>query len=78
MELKKVTLTRGEEVKYVSAKHVDACKALGWKVDGTEGGETIEALEVLRVKADALGIQYHPRTGATKLAALIEEAENVE
>lgn len=48
-------------------------KADGWVVEGEE--ETALDIDELKAKADALGIKYHHKTGAEKLAKLIEEHE---
>lgn len=48
-------------------------KADGWIVEGEE--KAVPDIDELKAKADALGLKYHHKTGAEKLAKLIEEHE---
>ena len=70
-----LTFVRGESTKVTDDQFKAALLAEGWKVEG----EVVDAgLDDLKAEADALGLKYHHKVGAEKLAALIAEAKAAE
>lgn len=68
-----LTFKKGNDVKYVDEKSelVQVLKSLDWVCD-TDGATE---LDVLREKAESLGLKPHHKAGVEKLKELIASAE---
>lgn len=54
-------------------KVIERLKKEGWVEEGKKAvANSSDEIEALREEATALGIEFHPRTGAVKLKELIE------
>lgn len=74
--------TKGDAVKLIDpeSKLIPVLKEQGWVVEGGKAEDTDKdsELEALKAEADAMGLKYHHKAGAEKLADLIAEAKSVE
>lgn len=68
-----IKFVRGDSVKVTDEQFKAALLAEGWSVEGEK--PATDDLEALREEAKALGLNVHHKTGADKLAAMIEEAK---
>lgn len=70
-----IRLTKGESVKFLDPQSslIPFLKHEGWAAEGDEKAD--DDLASLRAEAEALGIKFHHKAGAAKLAELIAEAK---
>lgn len=64
-----VTMHRDGQTKYVAEEHIEACKAIGWVLEGEESPFDREAAIA---KLEEAGIKVHHKTGNAKLKEMVE------
>ena len=64
-------MVKGEDVQYC----IPNCKNVWERMGYTETIEVVDEKDVIRAELDALGVEYHPQLGLTKLKKLLEASK---